>query len=219
VSWSVCRKATASSYANADRVEGPKEAKPPRSGGGWLSRIALWLAISIVSIPVVLIVVFIGMQTFFILETPPILRFTGGPGGWDDGCPSDREGVVPVPLSKVALSPDFTERLTKAFPTGTPSAVVEKELTRQGFTIPVQHTCTNDPDVKTAFFTLHTFGSFRGTAYWKIDAHGNVVWTRGIVDEYLKLARFRGQCEIGGQAAVSMYRRSNSTGEMNPIDV
>jgi hypothetical protein len=35
----------------------------------------------------------------------------------------------------------------------------------------------------------------------------------------LKLARFRGQCEIGGQAADSMYRRSNSTGEMNPIDV
>jgi hypothetical protein len=36
---------------------------------------------------------------------------------------------------------------------------------------------------------------------------------------HVKLARFRGQNEIGDQAALSMYRRSNSTGEMNPIDV
>jgi hypothetical protein len=41
----------------------------------------------------------------------------------------------------------------------------------------------------------------------------------GSFGDSLKLARFRGQCEIGGQAADSMYRRSNSTGEMNPIDV
>ena len=35
----------------------------------------------------------------------------------------------------------------------------------------------------------------------------------------VKLARFRGRFEIGDQAAVSMYRRSNSIGEMQPIAV
>jgi hypothetical protein len=48
---------------------------------------------------------------------------------------------------------------------------------------------------------------------------GNIFhYIRGRFD-VLKLARFRGQNEIGDQAALSMYRRSNSTGEMNPIDV
>jgi hypothetical protein len=162
----------------------PRAVKPLPDGEEWFSRIALGFILFIGGIPVLLIVALIGAQAFFILETPPILRFTGGPGGWNDGCPSDREGVVPVPLSQVAISPDFTERLTKAFPPGTPSTVVEKELRRQGFTILTPTRCTHDPDVKTAIFTLQTFGSFQGEAYWKVDAHGNVIWTRGIVNEY-----------------------------------
>jgi hypothetical protein len=145
----------------------------------------VWLGVLLASLVAILVLGFISLSIVFYFETPPILRGASDRGGWDDGCPSDREGVVPVPLSRVALSPEFTERLTRAFPPGTPSTVVEKELTRQGFTIPVQHRCTNDPDVKTAIFTLQTFGSFQGTAYWKVDADGNVVWTRGIVSDYV----------------------------------
>jgi hypothetical protein len=162
----------------------PPPPLPPGGVGTLLSRVIVWLGVLFASLVTILIIGFILMSIMFYFETPPILRGATNRGGWDDGCPSDREGVLTVPLSRVALSPEFTERLTKAFPPGTSSTVVEQALTRQGFKIPVVHICTNDPNVRTAFFTLQTFGSFQGTAYWKVDAHGNVVWIRGIVSEY-----------------------------------
>ena len=50
------------------------------------------------------------------------------------------------------------------------------------------------------------------------DLHARFETAAGVVEE-LKLARFRGRCEVGHYAAAAMCLRSNSIGEMKPIDV
>jgi hypothetical protein len=155
-------------------AKAPKFRKLPLSVGKRISLILKWLGIA------VLVIVFVGSLLIVVAlfwtdaasqaATPPILRGTTSRGESNNGCPAD------LPPDKIGISPDFSQRLAREFPPGTPSKVIETELARQGFVI---SPCPYEADVKAARVTVTGFGTLTGVAYWKVDRNDKVVWTVG----------------------------------------
>ena len=84
---------------------------------------------------------------------------------------------------KLAVSPDLSDRLNRQFPPGTPASALKAELSTDGFEPP--SACEADPTIMgTAFFRKGS-GLFAydvsASVYWKADADGKIIWTRGFI--------------------------------------
>lgn len=99
-------------------------------------------------------------------------------GGGQSACPF-ADGHPP---SVGDVSPQLQVRLQEQFPSGTPVERLIKELKNQGFGDVLK--CEHDPTIqwvgfyKAAGFSLHATTAF---VYWKADASGSLVWTKGYV--------------------------------------
>jgi hypothetical protein len=120
--------------------------------------------------------------------TPPLLEHvsTGRGAWWDGGCPPATEEQARINArTPEALSPELTDRLSRAFPAGSNAELLEHALVDQGFTI-VRTPCRNAPTIHSAQFR-QSGGGFYGpypifaSVAWEVNAAGQLMWTKGNV--------------------------------------
>lgn len=96
-------------------------------------------------------------------------------------CGQQRQGA----FGKIALSPELEERLSVQFPEGTEETSLTSALASQSFQPPTG-ACPDDSTIRVSLFPPQTRGGLlRGSkaaqVFWKVDAHGRIVWTHGTV--------------------------------------
>lgn len=111
---------------------------------------------------------------------PPLLRKVTDGGGYSGplaACPYRPAGLENLPL---ALSPELTERLQQEFPAGSSGGHLGEVLSQMGFSL--LPPCNDDPSIGRAEFK-QSGGPYPLSAwvFWKVDDHGTIVWTKGVV--------------------------------------
>jgi hypothetical protein len=115
---------------------------------------------------------------------PPILQGATAQGGWWGACPpsNQTEADTIKTMRRLALSPEFNNRLSTDFPTGSPQQTLVDSLRKQGFRDAGY--CKADPSIKMATFYAKGSGLLPyatvAEAYWKTDGD-RIVWTKGFV--------------------------------------
>lgn len=109
---------------------------------------------------------------------PRLLRGVDTRGGWWGACPPLK------PDTELALSPQLNLRLLHEFPPGSAESRLAAELAKIGFHKLAP--CKEDPTVQVTSFTQRGGSIYHPpmfvTVFWKLDASGALVWTKGFVD-------------------------------------
>ncbi len=113
-------------------------------------------------------------------KIPEILRGVSAGGGYWGACPPPQW----VPKNdRLAISPEFNDRLAARYPAGSPESRLIEDLTRQGFKD--SGGCESAPSIR--FLTFHAEGiglvvsAITAQAYWQADPQSRIVWTKGFV--------------------------------------
>jgi len=117
-------------------------------------------------------------------DLPALLANATAGSGWNSACPGRNEHErAMISRSKLALSPDLSERLDRQFPIGSPESALKNELAADGFAAP--ESCEADPSIMRARFFQKGAGFLRydvdASVYWKTDGNGKLVWTAGFI--------------------------------------
>jgi hypothetical protein len=120
---------------------------------------------------------------------PPLLQNVTAGGGWWGACPPDTPNAAAAQEGRpLAISPELDHRLAESFPLGSSETKLLDMLRTEGFEL--LPPCKVDASIHVAEFTQHGGGvlAYPMTAdiYWKVDEHGDILWTKGFV-RYLAL--------------------------------
>lgn len=88
-----------------------------------------------------------------------------------------------VARSKLAVSPELSDRLGRRFPPGSPASALKDELSTIGFEAP--SACEADPTITAAAYFQKGSGllayDVNASVYWKADGEGRIIWTKGFI--------------------------------------
>ena len=113
---------------------------------------------------------------------PAILRGASAGGGYSSACPA-RNAKEAESIRKLAISPEFNQRLLDAFPPGTHEETLTNFLSKHRFSF--HGSCDTNPHIRRASFAQKGKGFLaydtHAQVFWEVDADGKVVWTKGFV--------------------------------------
>ena len=117
---------------------------------------------------------------------PKLLQNVTATGGYMSACPpsnSTEEMMLKTWKGRLAISPEFNQRLRDEFPPGSEEKRLIQTLTTQGFMIIGQ--CDKDPTIWQATFNKKGQGFLRydtsALVFWKSDVHKRLIWTKGMI--------------------------------------
>lgn len=117
-------------------------------------------------------------------DLPALLAHATAGSGWASACPgrNDNEREM-MARSKLAVSPELSDRLSRQFPLGSPASALKEELSTDGFEAP--SACEADPTIMGAAFFQKGSGllpyDVNASVYWKADGDGKIIWTKGFI--------------------------------------
>lgn len=145
----------------------------------WLALGAVGLAL-IVAVSVIVVGWLLALAPSLDPPTPPLLRHASTTGGWRGmGCPRG-PGEPTVKDLAESGSPEIEDRLARGFPAGSPAFRLQASLIGQGFKTIAP--CDADRSIRRATF-IQSGGSYPAYAVvaWKVDAKGDLVWTKAAI--------------------------------------
>ncbi|MDN8618957.1 hypothetical protein [Variovorax ginsengisoli] len=111
---------------------------------------------------------------------PVILRGATSGSGYDSACPA-RSAKEAERNHKLAISPEFNQRLLEAFPPGTAEETLTNFLAMHRFSF--HGSCDTNPLVRRASFKQKGKGLLaydtHAQVFWEVDVAGKLVWTKG----------------------------------------